>query len=211
MSFPRSYRRTRTERASNAGDESRVRLLEVALDLFAASGFRGTSIAQVAERAGLSQSGLLHHFPTKAALLTAALEYRDEVDGGLLETAQGPALGWAAFEALVDLAERNRSRPEVVRLFVSICAEAIDPEHPAHDWILGHYEGIRSWLRAALEHGIAAGQIHPDVPVDELISQTIAMQDGLQIQWLVNGAQTDPVAGLAEFIGGIKERWSTRG
>ncbi|MGW4352559.1 helix-turn-helix domain-containing protein [Nocardia sp. NPDC004582] len=35
---------------------------------------RSTSIAEIAERCGLSQPGVLHYFPNKAVLLSAALE-----------------------------------------------------------------------------------------------------------------------------------------
>ena len=64
MSFPRQYRRTLTERSSVAGDEARAKILAIAFELMAEKGYRGTSIAQVAARAGISQSGLLHHFPS---------------------------------------------------------------------------------------------------------------------------------------------------
>ncbi|NAZ81326.1 TetR family transcriptional regulator [Kineococcus sp. R8] len=207
MSFPRRYRNTLTGRASAAGDESRSRVLEVALELFASKGFRGTSIAQIADRAGLSQSGLLHHFPSKVALLTAALDHRDEIDGLLLDTEPGTALGWEAFDALVSLAGRNAARPDVVGLFVSISAEAIDPGHPAHAWVIAHYEGVRSWLTDAVRHGVESGEFDPGTPVEDLVRETIAVQDGLQVQWLVSGQSFDLAGALAAFVEGRRARW----
>ncbi|MGY2061863.1 TetR/AcrR family transcriptional regulator, partial [Nocardia gipuzkoensis] len=61
------------------GEARKERILEVALKTFAENGFRGASIAEIADRCGLSQPGLLHHFPTKAALLSAVLDYRDRL------------------------------------------------------------------------------------------------------------------------------------
>jgi AcrR family transcriptional regulator len=208
VSFPRGYRRTVTARASAAGDQARTRVLEVALDLFAAAGYRGTSIAQVAELAGLSQSGLLHHFPSKVALLVAALEYRDEIDGRLLEVDGRPPLGWAAFDALIGLVERNSQRPNQVRLFVTLSAEAIDPAHPAHDWVQQHYAGVYAWLTAAVEHGRDIGEFAPDVPVERFVHLTIAALDGLQIQWLVSGGELDMVGDFSSYIAAQKIRWS---
>jgi AcrR family transcriptional regulator len=182
-------------------------VLEVALDLFAAAGYRGTSIAQVAELAGLSQSGLLHHFPSKVALLVAALEHREETDGRLLEVDDRPPMGWAAFDALIGLVERNSHRPSEVRLFVTLSAEAIDPSHPAHTWALEHYASVYAWLTAAVEHGRETGEMRPDVPVERLVHLTIAAQDGLQIQWLVSGCELDMVGDFAAYVADQKARW----
>jgi AcrR family transcriptional regulator len=208
VSFPRQYRHTVTERASAAGDESRARVLDVALELFAASGYRGTSVAQVAQRAGLSQAGLLHHFPSKVALLTAALEYREETEGVRLEVDGVAPLGWAAFDALVGLVARNAARPSIVRLFVTLSAEALDPDHPAHAWILNHYDSLTSWLTAAIEHGRTQGEFHPDTPVTTLVRLTIATMDGLQQQWLA-AQDFDMTEEFRHYIDSQKQTWKT--
>jgi AcrR family transcriptional regulator len=210
MSFPTQYRHTVTDRTSAAGDLSRERLLVVALDLFAAGGYRGTSIAQVADRAGLSQSGLLHHFRSKADLLAAALDHRDELEGHLLETPDGiPAMGWSAFDALVDLVRRNSAEPRLVRLFVTLSAEAIDPDHPAHRWMVSHYEGITAWLTAAIERGKRSGEMDPALPTATVVERTIATMDGLQILWFARGTEVDMVADFAEYVEELHDRWAT--
>jgi hypothetical protein len=47
-------------------------------DVFSTSGYRAGSLKDVAVKVGLSQAGLLHHFPSKEALLEALLTLRDE-------------------------------------------------------------------------------------------------------------------------------------
>lgn len=47
----------------------RDRILSAALSVFAAHGERGSSVQDVATRAGMSKQALLHHFPTKERLL----------------------------------------------------------------------------------------------------------------------------------------------
>ena len=47
---------------------TRERLLEIALELFAERGFDGVSIAVIADRLGLSKQALLHHFDSKEKL-----------------------------------------------------------------------------------------------------------------------------------------------
>lgn len=48
-------------------------ILEAALDVFSAQGFRGATLDQIAEVAGLSKPNLLYYFPSKEAIYTALL------------------------------------------------------------------------------------------------------------------------------------------
>lgn len=50
-------------------------ILRAALDCFADKGFHGTSIRQIADRAGLSVPGLYHHYKSKYDLLLAVIRY----------------------------------------------------------------------------------------------------------------------------------------
>jgi AcrR family transcriptional regulator len=62
----------------------RRRLLEATLRCLVEHGWSGTSTTLVSERAGVSRGAQLHHFPTKADLVVAAVEHiatlrRDEL------------------------------------------------------------------------------------------------------------------------------------
>ncbi len=48
-------------------------LRAIALDAFAANGYLGTSLQQIADRAGVSKASVLYHFASKEVLLEAAL------------------------------------------------------------------------------------------------------------------------------------------
>lgn len=56
----------------------RARLLEATTELLVERGFAGTSTTLVSERAGVSRGAQLHHFPTKNALVVAAVEHLTE-------------------------------------------------------------------------------------------------------------------------------------
>lgn len=209
MSFPPRYRTPRARsRVEAAGAESRAKAVRAAIELFSTAGYRGTSIALVAEKADLSQSGLLHHFPNKAALLAAVLEHREAEDGRFLAgTDDRPPLGWAAFDALTSLVARNSTRPELVGLFVRLSAEATESGHPAHAWLHDHYTSTRNWLTDAIRDGQLRGEIHPDAPVAVLVRLTIAALDGLQQQWLLDTGGTDMVADFTTFVSGLRAQW----
>ena len=62
----------------------RQRLLEATLQCLVEEGWSGTSTTLVSQRAGVSRGAQLHHFPTKADLVIAAVEHiatirRDEL------------------------------------------------------------------------------------------------------------------------------------
>jgi TetR/AcrR family transcriptional regulator len=62
-------RRIRT--TTRAGEANIERILDAALEVFAAYGFRGARIDQIAAAAGLSKPNLLYYFRTKDELYTA--------------------------------------------------------------------------------------------------------------------------------------------
>ena len=81
----------------------RARLMDATIECLVEHGFGGTSTTLISERAGVSRGAQLHHFPTKNALVVAAVEHLTEV--------RGAELGAAA--AAVPAAHRTR---DVVRM-----------------------------------------------------------------------------------------------
>ncbi|MEY9871170.1 AcrR family transcriptional regulator [Streptacidiphilus sp. MAP12-33] len=82
---------------------TRRRLLEAAVDCLAEVGWSGSTVAVVAERAGVSRGAAQHHFPTREDLFTAAVEHvavqrRAELDA---RAAALPASGPRRHEAVV--------------------------------------------------------------------------------------------------------------
>ena len=53
---------------------TRDRLLYVTVEMLAAQGWSATTVAAVAEAAGVSRGAAQHHFPTREALITAVME-----------------------------------------------------------------------------------------------------------------------------------------
>lgn len=65
----------------------RLRLLEACVEVLAEHGWAGTSTTIVSRRAGVSRGAQLHHFPSKSALVVAAVEHLAEVRRGELADA----------------------------------------------------------------------------------------------------------------------------
>lgn len=83
----------------------RQRLLEATVACLADHGWAGTSTTLVSQRAGVSRGAQLHHFPTKADLVVAAVEHlalirRDELAQGAALLPAGPNRTRAVLEML---------------------------------------------------------------------------------------------------------------
>lgn len=59
--------------------EMRNLVLETAIDCLVEEGYAGFSVQSIAKRAGVSRGALLHHFPTKADLVSAVVEYTFQI------------------------------------------------------------------------------------------------------------------------------------
>ena len=88
----------------------REAILRAASEAFATHGYRGASLAMIAERVGMSAPGLLHHFPTKEHLLIDLLALRQERDAARVR-ALASERGGRILDALLVLANEERREP----------------------------------------------------------------------------------------------------
>ncbi|KQY23030.1 TetR family transcriptional regulator [Cellulomonas sp. Root485] len=165
------------------GRATREEILDVAMQLFGEVGYRTASLREVASRVGISHPGLLHHFGSKAVLLAAVLERRDEVDDAAFEA--DLAAGYDYVDAMVRVIERNASRPGIVELFATLSAEATSPDHPAHAWFQDRYRRVLDRGAAEFESRRAVGELRPGLDPLTAARLTVAVMDGMQIQWLL--------------------------
>jgi AcrR family transcriptional regulator len=182
--------------------ETRDNALVVASRLFATSGYRGTSLADVAQEAGLSNAGLLHYFPSKKHLLAEVLRKRDEDDARELGVLDPGTAIWTRLQTLVNLARMNSTRYGMVRLYSTLSGEAIDADHPAHPWLHGHLSTIVADIADGFEVGKKLGTVRPEAPSVSIARSLVAVMDGLQIQWLAahDHPFTAPDAGGSDLI-----------
>ncbi|MFF3504389.1 TetR/AcrR family transcriptional regulator [Streptomyces sp. NPDC003247] len=185
-------------------------MLAAALEAFARTGYRGTSLEVVADAAGLTRAGLLHHFPSKRALLLAVLTERDEQDLRAFGRPLESLAGIEVLDFLDDLARLNTNRRGLVQLAHVLGAEAFDPGHPAHLYFRDRLRRIRTELTAALRRGVAAGTVREDVDCDRVVEQTIAVMEGLEALWLQDPDATDLAEAFRSYSEGLR-RAMTRG
>jgi AcrR family transcriptional regulator len=105
---PARVSRTQKERRT----QTRRALLDATVECLLELGFASTTTLEVQRRAGLSRGALLHHFPSKAELLVAAVSHLVEMRGREIKerSARLPA-GGARVDAVIDLLWESFSGP----------------------------------------------------------------------------------------------------
>ena len=189
-----------TTKVLNKRDE----ILEAAGELFAASGYRGTTVAAVAAEVGISDAGVLHHFKSKELLLMAVLqEYGRSVDEGIDRSG---ARGLALLKLVREWGAGMEARPEVSALLIALTTEYLTGDAP-----------VRRALQASYRHGLdryitafavaaAEGDLRADLdPVVEA-SALIAHMDGIRLQWFLLDKSFSMADSVRRYVDGVLTR-----
>ncbi|PPG28627.1 hypothetical protein C5E10_13650 [Pseudoclavibacter sp. RFBG4] len=101
----------------------------------------------------------------------------------------------------MNLAEHNTTVPGLMRLSILRAAEAVDSDHPAHDYFRENYRRVRGGTVEAFERGGRAAHLTRDNPDPKrAAAHPMAIQDGLQIAWLTESADVDLAGTLDQNI-----------
>ena len=143
-------------------------ILEAALDVFSQNGFRGTTLDQIADVAGLSKPNLLYYFPSKDAVYTALL-------ARLLETWLDPLRAMnPKSDPMVEIMgyvqrklQLSRDYPRESRLFAN---EILQGAPHIRTAIEGDLRALVDAKAAVLTHWMDQGLISPVHPVHLIFS-----------------------------------------
>ena len=148
MSAPRHgkspKRRADTWQAQKS-DITRVRLLEAAIQCIAELTYPKTTVLTIAERAGVSAGAMQYHFPSRAAVIKAAVAHLHarRLAGGRRDLAHVPE-GMDVVEHLVRAYWKHLTEPEFQAFQELVVASRADPElaailRPAYQSFLDHW------------------------------------------------------------------------
>ena len=188
----KAYSRRRGPYAKTA--ERRQRILDAALQVFAAHGYRAGSMREVARVADMSLSNLMHHFKTKDDLLLALLERRD---------ADSPGQRTGTNDLVADIltqARWNQTMPELIALYSVLSAESLTDGHPGRDYFIERFTTVRRGFEEEFAKLHDAGRLRPGVDPHMVAGSITALWDGIQLQRLLQPDQIDVVAYLQAFL-----------
>jgi AcrR family transcriptional regulator len=172
--------------------------MDAAVEVFATVGYHKGSLRDVADRVGMSQAGLLHHFPSKEHLLQGVLTRRDDDARALM--GEPRPIGTDLLRFLVDLATYNAGHPQLVELHVILSGEGASAEHPLHEYFVERYERVYEMFRDAFVESAERGELRDGVDPRSAARTVIALLDGLQLQWLLHREGVDMAADLRHYL-----------
>lgn len=177
--------------------ERRQAILVAAHAVFAAHGYRGGSLQDVADRVGMSQTSLLHYFPSKSDLLLAVLNWRDSITGdGMTPPDPEEALA----DGVIRQARFNEGIPGVIELYTVLCAESVTEGHPGRAYFTARFEQLRQEYARDFSQLAEEGRLRPGVEPAIAAASLVALWDGIQTQWLLSPESVDMAASLRSYL-----------
>jgi AcrR family transcriptional regulator len=174
------------------GDRRRQQILDAAVALFGAKGYRGTGVAALAERVGMTATGMLYYFGSKERLLQEVVAERDRRDVLDLDS-----LTLSSFR---ELGRHNAETASLTRLYVVLGAESLDADDPLHDFFIDRYEMARKLVRSVIEREQDGGNFRADLDVEQIAREVIAVLMGLEIQWLTDPERVDLAEAMEAYF-----------
>ncbi|MFC3123683.1 TetR/AcrR family transcriptional regulator [Pseudoroseomonas globiformis] len=158
---------SRPQRRRLPVEERTPQILDAALEEFAARGYAGARMAEVARRAGIAKGLIYHYFPSKTELFQATVRActRPTFEAAERSFAAHPGSAREVLRTLVDLGyDKAGNDPRDRTLFRLLITEAANvPELAAfyREEVLSRSLGI---VRRLLAEGAASGEFRPDLP-----------------------------------------------
>lgn len=154
------------------GDETRQAILDEALALCSQVGVSGLSIGSLADKAGMSKSGVFAHFGSKEELQIAVMResqqrFVDIVVRPALKAPRGIARLRAIFANWLDWTERARL-PGGCPMNAA-ANEFDDQPGPVRDAVEAGLADGHRLLANAVRMAIEAGELRPDTDIDQFV------------------------------------------
>ncbi|WP_173552550.1 TetR/AcrR family transcriptional regulator [Bifidobacterium merycicum] len=97
--------------------DTRQRIIEEALHLFASNGYDAVSVSQIAQAVGIKAPSLYKHFPSKRAIFDAIVEHMRQLDAEHAKQAEVPGTDEEEAESEIDAPEPAKLRAFMVDRF----------------------------------------------------------------------------------------------
>lgn len=186
------------------GEARRDRILAVATVYFGRRGYRGSRLVDIAAAAGVTDAGLLHHFPSKRALFEAVVDRRDSTYSRmeLPENVTARQMLDAYVESVRDAAGDR----DLARFRSSLSASAQLEGHPAEGHVAKRLELALAGLVPFLNGCRDRGELRADLDAEQVVLEVLSVNIGLRELWLQLPERVDYPNALAKAVDGIYER-----
>ncbi len=181
------------------GEQTRQQIINVAARLFIRKGFYGTSIADLAQAAGLTKGALYYHFENKDALFFAVVgavrdAWQEAVVRDVLKAEDAPT----RLAVLLDNHARLISGNEALCLVINSLAVEMDSTNPSFMAALQElYTEMTRFIERIVQKGQAAGQLRSDLDARLVAITIIGMLRGNSCAQILDRLGTTYAARMA--------------
>lgn len=162
------------------GEQTRLAILDVALEVAARDGLEGVTIGILADRLDMSKSGVFSHFGSREDLLIATLnEYEVRFLNDVLKPAVTLPRGLARLTAILgNWFTRLGHETELGCLYISGAVEYDDRPGAVRDKLVGLIGAWEKELERAIRQAVETGELRDDIPVDLVIFEIYSLALG---------------------------------
>ncbi len=179
---------TRISRTERKKEETRKKIIAVAMDLFNKQGFDQTTVEQIAEEADVNKGTIYNHFPAKEAIICEFVQriIKEQGPGALSQAMRLPdtrsslvavlhkALEWFQIDLNKEIYEKYYTYrlQKVFQVF--------------RDWDLSESSGFRDVLAPIIERGKEVGEIRRDIDSMVLATHLDSMFCNWGVLWVTH-------------------------
>lgn len=159
----------------------------------------------MANAVGITDAGVLYHFPTKSDLLLAVLQHHDTVQRDRFsELVSSGGLG--AIRNIRGWGYVMEQHPEIASLHVILSAEHLLESSPTNEFFCARYTRLLGALAAVIEQGVADGDVRDDIDPALEAASLMAVLDGLRLQHFF-APEISPLGDrVREYVDGLVSR-----
>ncbi|HOV78857.1 MAG TPA: TetR/AcrR family transcriptional regulator [Bacillota bacterium] len=173
--------RNRTERKK---EETRRKIIAVAMELFNERGYARTTVDQVAEGADVAKGTIFNHFPSKEAIVAEyvrrnARETGAEAVNLLKELPDTRSRLTALLQRSLEWFDKNLNRDVLKVYIVYMLQRSLETVKNR-----GMRSGFNNILEPIVRMGQEAGEIRPDISAEELSNHLEWISASVMILWL---------------------------
>lgn len=169
-------------------------IIRKSINLFLANGFRGTSVKEITEAAGIGRGTLYWYFKSKDEILVSIFERFEQafVEGLIKAVNSRDGNFISKYRAFHKFAtEFARDDRELALVFNTLLNEIVGTNSEPERVVKAVYGRYKRVLESMLEDGKKDGSVKQDLDPSLYAHVIIASHTGMLVEWFVNGESLD--------------------
>jgi AcrR family transcriptional regulator len=169
-----------SSRRERRREQTRKRIFEAAMELFAKHGFPNVTVEQITEAADVGKGTFFNYFPNKDHLIIALTERQQELLNAAVSMA---AKADSVRPVLFQLAHGLSAAPARSQLMLRSLLGSILTNDIAHDRMRSLLASAREGLRVVMERGQTLGELRRDISAQQLARTFQTLVFGTHALW----------------------------